>query len=199
MTAIPPREIIPGVPMQPLVYEAYREQAQDCDVLLWAPTSLRGLVIAAATGGPFCHVSAALWWRKRLMDVGYQEWQGGRAKPLRTLIKKHPGACHAFRVKLTNQQRHAVGNRLVDELSGKYNWGGVRLVMLSWIFRLTSQAGPLRKVVQWARRGGEDRICSRYLLDCYAPEVVFSHREPALVTPNDIGYSSAVEYLGTLI
>ena len=203
--------ILPRTPFHELSYLDYREMARDCDLLLWTPTSWFGRMIAAATGGPFSHVSAATWWEERLMSVGYEERKGGSAVPLRNEVLQHPGVISVFRIdEEIDFEPRFVKARMINDLGFPYSWTTLRKLSLlylpvvrwlrgtSWMRSLLEN--PSLSHLARSSRQPAGRICSQHVARSFAEDdVFFIHKPLAQVTPNDIALSETVEYLGTLV
>lgn len=197
--AQPVSEILPDVERKSLDYRVYRRTAKDCDILLWEPRRFYGHVVALATDGPFSHVSAAVWWESRLMSVGYDEKRGGVAVPLKTEVYQNPGCISVFRVR-GKLDRHNVRNELIDSLGHRYEWG--LIVRFGWL------AFPVVKLVPRLRRFAERFVadspgafCSQYIHRAFLKggEGMYLCRKSSFeTTPNDLGRSAILDYLGTL-
>lgn len=194
-----------GITERPLPYAEYRAEALNADILLWRPTSVWGRFIAAGTQGPWCHAAAAVWWghRSRLMSVQYREGVGGYTVPTRTEITEFPGRCDVFRVpNLTDGQRADIAETMVSKLGGKYAWTNIRAIALSYLPGLRWLHNTDR-VGGWLGRQASrstSMICSQYVARCYRDhDVLFVRRRSGFTTPNDIGFSPAAEYVGTLV
>jgi hypothetical protein len=195
-------DFLPGVKKAKLPYKKYREEiARDADILLWEPTSFYGRVIATATNGPFSHCSAAIWIEKRLCDVGFEEKCGPKMSLLSDRVRKHPGKISVFRAP-QSPRVDFVRALLIDNLRGDYNWSGIRalawchLLGLRWLIR----SPQYRRWIHSLSVQSAGAFCSQHVARCFAQGagITFVRRENAEISPNDIGLSSATEYLGTL-
>ena len=195
-------EIFPGVPRVDTPYEKYRATAQDCDLLLWSPTGWYGQMIAAATDGPFSHISATLWWEDRLMNVGYDRQNGGYASPLRNAVVQWPGRIHVFRVREELRfDRSRVKARLLGDLGFPYAWSNIRtLALLALPFvRWFATPYSVNRIVaaSHATPGG---ICSQHVARSFAngAGLRFVAKPFEVTTPNDIASSGLCRYVCSL-
>ncbi len=194
-------EILPNVERRELSYGDYRRDARDCDILLWEPTSWYGHVIAVGTDGPFSHVSSALWWSARLMSVGYEEGKDGVVEPLRSVVRRFPNKLSIFRVK-GPFDREAVKDRMIRDLGGKYQWCNIRLIaLMNFPFIRWIKATPaIRRRIAEASHKTAGGICSQFIARSFSEdEVSFVRKHYSVTTPNDLGNSPKVDYLGTLV
>lgn len=220
-------EITPGTPVVPMLYDDYRQVAQNCDLILHTPTSYGGRAIARHTGGPgyeFCHVEAVVWWRyvERLMTCGYQEGRGGTARPLSKIVDQKSGEVHVYRVperdwfteaewsgdvpvphtNTGSAKKQCVAEHLAGDLGEEYGWSGILLQFLSLLPLarfLLPQKTFLNMVLKASRSSGYG-ICSQHVARSFAQCGVSLIDKPfALVTPNDIAQSARTEYVCTLV
>ncbi len=198
-----------GEPVKPLTFAEYEAQAQDCDLLLWEPTTLYGRVIAYGTGGPISHISTVLRCNGILWSAGLEEKSGRGVKvPLKAEIHRWPGKISVFRVNgLADESRSRIVAALLENLEASYCWGAIRISAL-WqlgLFRM-SMIFPHwrdwyeRKVAKYDEQN--QAVCSQYIHRSFskgAGHRMFVKKTSSLVSPNDIGQSADTEYLGTLV
>lgn len=192
-----------GIDEVQLPYDEYRQQARNADVLLWRPTSLWGHVIAAGTQGPWCHAAGVVWHRNRLCSVQYREGVGGYAVPTSTEINQWPGRADVFRVaRLDEVQRDDIADTMFGTLGGPYGWGRIGAIALHSVLILRWLHNTPR-VGDWLHRQASRttaNICSSHVDNSYRRHgVLFTRRPSGLVTPNDLGRSAVLDYVGTLV
>lgn len=192
-------ELLPDTERKPLEYHEYRDAAEDCDILLWEAKSLYSRVIALATDGPFSHASASVWWESRLMSVGYDEKRGGVAVPLATEVERNPGRISVFRVS-QEFDLSAVKRQLIDTLGHRYTWGNI--VRFGWmLFPIVKLVPPLRRFASRFASNTPGAFCSQHIHRCYlvgANGMYLCRKSSFDTTPNDLGRSAILNYLGTL-
>jgi hypothetical protein len=190
-------EILPGVLTREIPIDQLK--VRDCDFALWEPTTRYGEGIARATGGPFSHVTGLVLWNGEPWSVGFEEKRGGHACPLRAEVDRHPGKIHVFRVAFQGPTAN-VRERLLD-VRGEYDWANIRTLgavyALKWLlpFRVWQAIIANRE----GRTGGG--ICSRHLARSWGEGagVRFLSKPYEQITPNDLGFSPASQYVGTPI
>ena len=192
-------ELLPGTQRKFITYPAYRREAKDCDILLWEPRRLYGRVVAMATDGPFSHASAAVWWGSRLMSVGYDEQRGGVAVPLKTEVYQNPGCISVFRVR-GKLDRHNVRDALIDSLGHRYEWG--LIVRFGWLaLPFVKLCPPLRRFAERFVADSPGAFCSQYIHRAFlkgGDGMYLCRKSSFETTPNDLGRSAILDYLGTL-
>lgn len=200
---LPLPDLLPGIPRTPLAYPVYRDEiAEDGDLLLWEPATWYGRVLATATGGPFSHVSAAVWLENRLLQAGFEEHKGGVLTFLSEEVHRTPGRISVFRVE---QSRGLAGvrRRLIDDLRGDYEWSSIRLLAFGHLLgiRWLTRQEWYRRRVREASLQTAGAHCAKHIARSFATGagVSFVRKEFAETTPNDIGMSGVVRYLGTLV
>lgn len=214
-----PEKLTPSIERRTISYKSeYRDTARDCDVLLWEPSVPRwwkpsswyGRMIAEATGGgPWCHVTAAALWKtpgmagSRVMSVGYDEHRGGVAVPLSQEIERFPGTISVLRVKHLNAiSRGSILAQLVGHLGGDYEWRNIKLFAIGHFVGLRFLFGSrYRDWVAEASKSTVNGICSQHVARSFfrGANVRFVDKRFNDTSPNDIGLSAIVEYLGTLV
>lgn len=194
---------VPGEKPIKLDYADYAAFAQDGDLLLWTPRSFYGQAIANYTGGPYCHCTAVAIWNTRPMSVGYDERRGGVAMPLMAQVLQNPGSIHVYRVNgLKESDRIALVSAMLESIGWRYRWGSIRLLTLTYlpILRCLTWGKWFAKLVRKASQSTREGICSQFIAREFAARGFrFIHKEFAITTPNDIGLSGIVEYVGTLV
>lgn len=200
----PSSEILPGTPRRDLPYSEYRQIARDCDVALWAPRDFSGRVIAAATDGPFSHVTGLVWLHGRLWSAGYEEQCNGFLSPISADVRRHPGKISVFRpaVHLDDRQRHDVVRHLVGDLTGDYAWKNIRLISLAHLLGLRwfTWCAPYKAMIRRQSHLTKSAICSQHIARSFrrGANVTFVNKHEAIVSPNDLARSPLLHYLGTL-
>lgn len=195
-----------------LSYELYRRSAMDGDLLLWEPRPQPrdeiGHIIAAATRGSFCHASGVVHVHGRPFQSAYREGQNGFLSPLSAEVRRNSGLISVFRVAMTDEQRERVAAHLIEDLGGDYAWANIALIAghWGWVGRLAASIPFVRAGLE---RGDElqsrkqsGAICSQHYaraLQAGANVELSPGRQLALISPNDLGRSARVKYLGTLI
>lgn len=193
---------IPGDERIRLGYSDYAAAMRDGDLLLWTPRSFYGRAIARYTGGPFCHVTAVVSWNTRPMSVGYDETRGGVAMPLEAQVLQCPGDIHVYRVRdLTDADRVVLAGAMLDSIGWRYRWGSIRLLTLVYLplLRLFTFTSFYARLVKAASASTREGICSQFIAREFAKRGhKFVNKQFAATTPNDIGQSGVVDYVGTL-
>lgn len=195
-------------PIRELPYSEYRRDARDCDLALWEPAGFWGRMIARYTEGPFSHVSAVAWWYdvERLMSVGYDEKRGGVAEPLSACVARHPGKINIFRMcpEVWDQpdEIQQVKIQLCKNLGWAYRWQSIRFFL--WLklpfLRLFTGTQLFKDYVLEAHSSIREGICSQHIARSFAAvDIRFVQKPFALISPNDIGLSGQLDYVGTLV
>lgn len=197
-------------PRRPLRWSEYHRDARDADVALWEARCIEGELIAGLTDGPFCHVTGVVHLPGGgLWSAGYEERRDGYLAPLDAAVRRHPGKISIFRAMTLSGTPFGractrdVAAHLVNDLDGDYEWKNIRLIALAH-----SVAGPLLVKSTWYQSLAlqqslktRSAICSQHVHRSFRlgahVDLVVNKRE-SLVTPNDIGKSKLLTYIGTL-
>ncbi len=191
--------------------------AEECDLLLWLPTSIWGHAIAFWTGGRFSHISVALKLDGEWFSVGLEEKSGrGCLTPLSAEVKRWPGKIVVFKVpQLIDEARERVKRTMIQNLHSSYGWAFIVILgfranvvthlLAKLLFRLPIGHFFTQLALDWADRTADHNtgaICSSYVHQAFlvATDMFwFSKEISAIVTPNAIANSSDTEEFCALV
>lgn len=196
-------------PRRVLRWNEYYRTAQDADVALWEARSIDGELIAFATGGPWCHATGVVHINGRLWSAGYEERRDGYLAPLDAAVRHYPGKISIFRAPRFSggdfglRSLDAVARRLVDDLDGDYQWRNIRLIALTHTLagQVLARSTWYRSLALQQSLKTRSAICSQHVHRSFrlgAHVDLVPNKREALVTPNDIGQSKLLTYVGTL-
>ena len=192
-----------------LDYDQYRAEARDADIALWAPRDQIGRIIAAETGGPYCHVSGiAFDCYGRLWQYGYHAiTHGGYGSPLSKEVRQNSGCITVFRLKpeFKFEPEHVV-EHLVGDLGGDYAMGDIRINVDAWLFDKFPFLkrvfrGTYEKRVEVSDRKKSTADCSHHIARAYklGTHISLCDKPLSIISPNDIARSTALRPVGTLV
>jgi len=191
---------MPGIEYEELPQIVYEGLFTDCACLLWKPTSTYGKLIANATLGPFSHATMALKWDDTIMSVGFEEKRGAVCEPLSNLVARYPGIISVFEP-TNGVDRAAIKSYAIRNLVGDYKWANIRLIGLLQLplTKLFFPAFVKRRIAAASHRTGGG-ICSQWVARAYGENgTTLIHKPYTITTPNDLGMSPNLEYIGTLV
>ena len=122
-------------------------------------------------------------------------------------VRENPGKIHVFRAvpELDQITEHDVAVNVLGSLSGTYAIGNIGLIMLAIGFGWARFIPVLRDwfnaAVRRASRKRKGAICSQDVHRAYrmkAKLTLVDGKDEALITPNDLGRSPRLKYIGTL-
>lgn len=201
-------EILPGIRRQSIDFDGYRKIAREADIALFEPTSPVMRLIAAGTEGPFSHAAGIFFMHDRL-------WQGAYTlpepclTPLASQVRRHSGKISIFRVRtLDDEQRKAIVHHFLSDLGGDYGLRSIGFFLMGYLAVprfLMTLIPALRDRwlagIEKASRKHSSAICSQHIARAVyrGTGIRLVTKELANVSPNDIGRSSAVTYVGSLL
>ncbi len=176
------------------LYEEYRGQMQNGDILLFKGKGWLSEVIKWKTGSAYSHAGLVAWWDDRLM-VLEAVGAGVRATPISYNLKKYKGGIDYFRCTedITDVLRSGMLSFAQKQLGKEYDLG-----RLFGFFIKLMRNQPLQETE--TATVPSTFFCSEYVAEVYeqAGYDLVPSRSSQYTSPDKLADSKLVEFVGTL-